>query len=385
MALLDWFRGLFNKDGTLDLDLYIGQISGSIFYKKLALEASINLISNSIARSKFLTYEKGKEVRKINHYILNIEANKNTSSSVFWRKAVTKLIYKGACLVVLQNNMLYVAESFERKEFAFKENIYTDIVISGFKLKETFQESQVLYIEWYNPELKTIIDGLDAEYSKLIEVSSRSYKRSKGKKGALEIPTSYSQTAEAQADLQDLLDNRFKKYFEAEGDALIPLTGGLKYTERGNEKSSKNTEGGREIRDFINDIFDFVAIAIRIPPQLLKGDVSDTSNAVNDYLAFCLNPLVKFITDEINRKMYGRTSFNEKTYVKCDTSNIKVIDLKDIASALDVLTRIGAYSVDDSLQDLGMESLDTEWSKARWMTKNYERIDKLWEGEDKNE
>lgn len=381
MAITDWFMGLFKDKTTISLDEYIGSLTGSIFYKELALQASINLISNSIVKSKFTTYEEGKEVQKINHYILNIEANQNTPASRFWRDVVTKLIYEQRCLVVMRNNMLYVADDFERVELAFKENIYKNIVISDYELKDVFRESEVLYFEWYNSDLKTIINGLNTEYSKLIEVSSRSYKRSKGKKGVLEIPASYPQTDEAQKDLQDLMDNRFKKYFEAEGDALIPLTDGLKYTERGgNEKTSKNTEGGREIRDFINDIFDFIAIALRIPPQLLKGDVQDTSNAVNDFLTFCLNPLVKFITDELNRKMYGMELYNSKTYVKCDTTNIKVVNLKDIANALDVLTRVGAYCIDDSLEALGMEPLDTDWSKTRFMTKNYMPVEDMLEG-----
>ena len=382
MNLIDWFRGLFNKDGTLSLDCYIGSVAGSVFYKELALQSSINLIANSIARSEFLTYEKGKEVRKNNHYLLNVEANQNTPASIFWRDVVSNIIYKGKCLVVMQGDMLYIADDFNRKELAFVENIYTDVVIKNYKLKDTFTESKVLYFEWNNPELKKIIDGLNAEYSKLIEVSSRSFKRGKGRKGVLEIPSGYPQTEEAQKDLQELLDIRFKNYFESEGDALIPLTDGLKYNEPSKEKSSKDAENGRGIRDFINDIFDFVAMSLRIPPSLLKGDVQDTSNAVNDYLAFCLNPFVKFITDELNRKMYGKERYTEKTYVKCDTRNVKVIDLKDIANALDVLTRIGAYCIDDSLKALGMEPLNTDWSKIRFMTKNYQPVTEMLKGVD---
>jgi len=137
---------------------------------------------------------------------------------------------------------------------------------------------------------------------------------------------------------------------------------------------------GRDIRAFIDDIFDFVAIALQVPPQLLKGNVADTDKTVNNFLTFCIHPMAEIITDEINRKLYGKKAYLERTYVKLDTSRIKVSDLKDIANALDVLTRIGAYSVDDSLKALGMEPLETEWSKVRWMTKNYERIEKLAKG-----
>lgn len=381
MKFTDWFIGLFNKDNTLDLSMHIGSVTASIFYKELALQSSINLISNSLARSTFRTYEEGKEIKKLNHYTLNIEANQNTTSSIFWRDVITKLIYDSECLVIMQGNKLYVADSFTKDEFVFKENIYKEITIKDYQLRDVFEESKVLYFEWNNTDLTTIINGLNAEYGKLIEVSSKSFKTSKGKKGTLEIPSGYAQTEEAQADLQDLLDNRFKKYFEAEGDALIPLTDGLKYHERGgNDKASKNTEGGREIRDFVDDIFDFVAIALRIPPQLLKGNVSDTSNAVNDYLAFCLNPLVKFLTDEINRKMYKYEMYSQNSYVKCDTSNIKVVDLKDIANALDILTRTGAYTINDSLRVLGKEPIGKEIGDVRFMTKNYTPIEEMLKG-----
>ena len=380
MRITDWFRGAFGKSGKLDLSAVIGEVASNVFYKELALQASINLIANTIAKSEFVTYKDGRQVRGANYYVLNVEANQNKTSSSFWRQVISELIYKGECLVIMQNGMLYVADSFERKEFAFKENLYFDIVISDYDLKDVYSESQVIYFEWYSEDTQKAITGLNSDYSKLIELSSRSYKRNKGRKGTLEVPTSYPQTDEAQADLQELLDRRFKTYFEAEGDALLPLTDGLKYNERQENKSSKDNDSSREIRMLIDDIFDFVAMALRIPPQLLKGDVADTSNAVNNYLAFCINPLAKFITDEINRKMYSMKEYEERTYVRCDTTNVKVVDLKDIANALDVLTRIGAYSIDDSLQALGMEPLGTEWSVMRFMTKNYEPIEEMLKG-----
>ena len=63
---------------------------------------------------------------------------------------------------------------------------------------------------------------------------------------------------------------------------------------------------GRDIRAFIDDIFDFVAIAFQVPPQLLKGNVADTDKAVNNFLTFCINPLAELLTDEINRKCMAK-------------------------------------------------------------------------------
>jgi len=74
--------------------------------------------------------------------------------------------------------------------------------------------------------------------------------------------------------------------------------------------------------------------------------------------------------------------YTQNTYVKCDTRNVKVVNLKDIANALDILTRIGAYTIDDSLKALGMEPLNTDWSRIRFMTKNYQPITEMLKGGD---
>lgn len=376
MALWDWFFGLFNKDtGTLPLDVVVGEIAAEVFYKELAVQACVNLIANAVSRSEFLTYENGKEKKGENYYLFNVEPNQNKSASKFWRDVVHKLVYENECLVIQQDGKFYVADSFTPVKFAFKENIYKDIIVEDYQLKNSYLESQVFHFELHDEKIKNVIEGLYLSYSQLIVASKSHYKKNNARRGTLEIPTSYPQTEKAQKDLNDLLSLRFKRFFEAEGGAVLPLSNGMKYEELSSNIGVKGGAEGRDIRAFIDDIFDFVAIAFHVPPQLIKGNVADTEKAVNNLLAFGVNPLAELLTDEINRKMYGKKAYLERTYIKLDTSRIRAIDITDVASSLDILIRIGAYSVDDCLKTLGMEPLETEWSKARWMTKNYERIE----------
>jgi len=95
--------------------------------------------------------------------------------------------------------------------------------------RDRFSESQVLYFELHNQKIKAVIDGLYYSYAKLIELSKKRYQKNSVRRGALTIPTTYPQTDKAQADLKDLLEKRFKAFFAAEGDAVIPLTGGMTY------------------------------------------------------------------------------------------------------------------------------------------------------------
>ncbi|HHY42562.1 MAG TPA: phage portal protein [Thermoanaerobacterales bacterium] len=383
MALWDWFLGLFNKhDGTLSLDVVVGDIAAEVFYKELAVQSCVNLIANAVARSEFLTYEKGKEKRGENYYLFNVEPNQNKSASKFWRDVIHRLVYDNECLVIQQDGMFYVADSFTVSRYAFKENIYRDIVIDDYQLNNSYLESQVFHFELHDKKIRDVIEGLYQSYAKLITASQKHYIRNNAKRGTLEIPTNYPQTDKAQKDLQDLLNSRIKRFYEAEVGAVLPLSNGMKYEELQSNISSKGSIEGRDIREFINDIFDFVAIAFQVPPQLIKGNIADTSKAVNNFLTFCVNPLAELLTDEINRKLYGKEAYLERTYVKLDTSRIRAVDITDVSGALDILLRIGAYSVDDCLKLLGLEPLETEWSQARWMTKNYERIEKVYEGGD---
>lgn len=379
MAIWDNFFSWF-KGNVLKLDAIIEKLAAEVYFKNLAVQACVNLIANTLTRAEFRTYVEGKEIRGDMYYLFNVEPNPNKNASKFWRDVISKLVYQNECLVVMESDRLYVADSFQVVPGTFVENLYTNIQIGELTLQKKYREPDVLHFELHDEKISSVIEGLYNSYGKLIDAAQKHYKRNGSRRGALEIPASYPQTDKAQKDLQDLLNNRFKKFFEAEGGAVIPLTNDIKYIELDKGTQTKGSIEGRDIRAFIDDVFDFVAIAFQIPPQLLKGDVADTRQAVNNLLTFCINPLAELLSDEINRKMYGKTAFLERTYMRIDTSHIRAVDIKDIAGALDILVRIGAYSVDDCLKHLGMEPLNTEWSRARWMTKNYEPIEEALKG-----
>lgn len=285
-----------------------------------------------------------------------------------------KLFVDNEVLIVQIDNKFYIADSFNVDEYALKDNIYSNIQIDNYTLKDTFKESDVFHLTLNNNNIKNLIDGLYIGYAKLIKAGQLSYIKSKTRRGVLNVPSTYPQTKEAQDDLTDIMNNRFKTFFQSEKDVVLPLTNGLNYEELGINNKGKSVGEVRDVRSYIDDIFDFVGIAFNVPPQLLKGNVADTEQAINNLLMFCINPLAKLISDEINMKFYRKADYLNRTYTKLDTSRIRVTTLKDIANALDVLTRIGAYTINDSLRALGKETVNKSYANERYMTKNYEKI-----------
>lgn len=378
MSLWSNFLGFFTDDGTLSLEVVPEEIEAELYFKQLAVQSCVNILANTISKSEFKTFEKGVEVRKSNYYLFNVEPNQNKNASKFWRDVINKLVYENECLVVQINGSLYIAESFTQTKNALKDNVYANVMIQGnYTLSDMFYEKDVLFFELHNKKINAVIDGIYKSYGELIAVSQSHYKKNNAKRGKLTVPTNYPQTDKAKEKLEDLVNKQIKRFYEAEGGAVLPLTNGLGYEELASNIGAKGSIEGRDIRAFIDDIFDFVAVAFSVPVTLIKGDIADTEKAVDNLLTFGVNPLAEILTDEINRKMYGKKSYLERTYMKVDTSNVRAVDIKDIANALDVLTRIGAYCVDDSLQALGLEPLNTDWSKQRFMTKNYMPIEKM--------
>jgi HK97 family phage portal protein len=377
VAIIDFLDKIFGGKDEVTLKTCSVDESNDIYYKTLIAEASVNLITKTISRAEFQTFENGKETKKLNYYILNVEANKNKSASLFWRETIEKLLKKGEALILLQDNQMFLADSFTRNEFAFIENTYTNIAIGDYTLSDTKKESEVLYLKDNNSTISNAINGICNDYTKLINSSVKGYQNSKARKGKLKIPTNLPKTLQEEGKLQDHIQTTMADFMDPSKDAVYPETSGFEYTEVAESKGSKSNDSGRETKNFIDDVFDFMAISYGIPPSLLKGDTVDTKDAVNNFLTFCINPLAKLITDEINRKMYGYKLYKERTYAKLDTSNIKTVDLKDIANSIDLLNRNGALTIDDILRALGKEPIGGDIGAMRFITKNLELLDKV--------
>ncbi len=387
MSFKNWFLSLFDRGyKSVDISAYFERVASEIYYKDLAVQSCVNLIAGVLSRAEFQTFEAGKEIRRDNYYLFNVEPNLNTSAARFWRDVITRLLLENECLVLVSNTsgMLHIADTFTVDDRVFVERTFRDITIGDLKINPNYKESDVFYFKLHNEEIRSVIDSLYTSYGKLIAMAQKIYKRNNSSRGIVEIKTDYPKTDDAQKDLEKLFGERFKRFFEAEGSAILPLSVGLEYKEIGAKGSGSaagktSSTGESQVRAFINDVIDFVCMGFQVPPQLIKGDVADTEQAFDRLMSVCINPLADLLHDEINRKYYGKEKFLARTYVKINTAAVRSHDLKQMAGALETLLRIGGFTIDDILISLGMEPLGTEWSTAHFMTKNYAPVEEFFE------
>ncbi|MDO4720957.1 MAG: phage portal protein [Peptostreptococcaceae bacterium] len=369
----EWLARFVGEDKTVNVEI-CQRLESEVYFKRLAIQCCINLIADTLSLAEFQTFEKRKQTQKTNHYLLNVEPNRNYSASAFWRAVVRRLVVDNECLIIItKDGQLYPAESFTRERYPFRENVYRDIVVDGFKMDSSYTEPQVLYLQLNDERITEIVHGVYETYSALIAHSQKTYKRSNAQRGILEIPT---RTSEKDADRQkqeELMMKRFKRFFEAENGAVMPLTNGYKYEDL-TQKGYKTGSDSRDIRALVDDVFYFTALAFKIPPTLFLGQVQDTAQAMKLYLNLCINPLGDLIATEINRKMYGMALYNAGTYVKLDTSKINVTDIKDLAMAADILFRTGVHTINENRVMFGKEKSDDKAADEIFVTKNYMKL-----------
>lgn len=384
IAIIDFFRNFFGENGKqIPLDAIVLQSETTDAFKELAKEASIALISKAFSLAEFRTYQKGVEIKQQDYYLFNIEPNLNTPAASFWESVVRKLLERSECLILVQNGSLYLADDYTKHPYVFKPNEYTGVCINDYALTDVWFEDKVLFLDYPSTvDADRRIAGMYSEFSKLINSSANGYLGSKVRKGKLKIPTNWMKTEQGQKDLNAYVNSQMADFMNPDVSSVLPLTSDMDYEELGSAgRSSSNGESSRETKNYVNDVFDFIAIAYGIPPSLLKGDVIDTKEAYSNFITFCLNPIAKLVQDEINRKMFGRTEYVGKSYLKIDTSNIKSKDLRDVANSIDLLMRNGAFTINDAIKAVGYEPISDDIGDKRFMTKNYDLVENFERGE----
>lgn len=377
MNIIEWLASKFkgkpvptNINAQLYTDEYLSAVF-DIYIRELAFWSTVNIIANAVSKCEFKTFLNGKETKGREHYLWNIEPNKNQNSSAFIHKLIAKLYRNNECLVIEQNGQLIVADSFNRKPYALYEDVFSQVQVGDFTFDRTFTQSEVLYYQLNDTNVRELVNRLYDQYANLISYTMKAYKKSRGTKGIFKYDALPVPETEQRKMFDDLINNKIKAWLDGDSAAL-PLGQGQDWKEL--QQKTYQTETTRDIRAQIDDIFDFTARAFNVPPALLRGDVQDTSKAIDQLLTFCIDPLCDMLQEEINRKRNGYEGFIRGTYLKIDTSTIKHIDLFDVATAIDKLIGSGAFCINDIRKAAGQEAINEDWAEQHWMTKNYETV-----------
>lgn len=376
MGLISWLKeklgGAPVPIGDLgELTAEYAELVADIYIREMAFWSAVNLVANAVSKCEFKTFVNGKEAKAREYYLWNLEPNRNQNSSAFLHKLIAQLYRKNECLVIEQNGQLLVADDFVRTSYALYDDKFTQVTVEDFTFQKTLYQPDVLYFKLSECDMRRVTAGLYESYSKLIQYSMKAYRRSRGTKGIFKYETVPVAGTAERTTFDSLINDKISKWLSGD-NAALPLGRGQEWKEL--TQKTYSSESTRDIRAQIDDVSDFTAKAFGIPPALLRGDVQDTSKAVDQLLTFCIDPLTDMLQEEINRKRSGYAGFNAGTYVQIDTKQIKHVDLLSVSTAIDKLIASGAFCINDIRELVGEQPINEEWANQHFMTKNYATV-----------
>lgn len=378
--IMDWIARKFATEKPMRARKEINEadyreIVGELQLKELVFWTCINKIANIISKCEVKTYIDGKETKGEEWYLWNMEPNKNQNSAEFWIELIGKLYRRNEALAVEKPGIgLIIADSFSKTENAFGEDTFTQITVKGKDINKDYRQSEVLHWKLNNVQMERLVNGIYESYQEVLSFAMNTYKKSKGEKGILYVDSKLQGNDDFEETFDQIMNEYFKKYFNAT-NAVLPLFDGYKYESTGNK--TYNTETSRDIKNLTDDIYDITARAINMPPSIAKGDVQDTTKAVEEFLTFCINPLAALLGKEITRKRCGKRAIQQNEYIEISTKNIKHWDLFDIGNPIDKLISSGAFCVNEIRIFAGEPIIDEPWAWKHIITKNYSSIEEL--------
>lgn len=374
--IIDWLFGTgegTTSEGKKVTMQKILEAAAELQIRDLALTVCVNMIANAVGKCEFQTFVRGEKVRGDEYYTWNIEPNINENSTMFLHRLVDKLCRENEVLVISTTHkdgheMLVVADEFAPpKRYPQKMNIYTDVRVGEVTYKKSFKESEVLHMLLNNTNAQEVVKRLYASYSKLISSATKSYTWGQGTHLKVKVDQTESGDENFAKDFAEMINEQVKPFMQGD-NAVLPEFEGYEYEDIG---GTANTERStRDIRALVDDIFDFTAQSLNIPPVLIKGVVQGTQDAVTRWLTTGIDPLCDQLEEEVNRKRYGRELWKNGTYMHIDTSTITHFDLFANAGNIEKLIGSGAYSINDVLVAAGMPKINEPWADLHWLTLN---------------
>ena len=381
---MGWFEVVFGKNRIRGSDRKtytvseLCSVATEVAVRELALSVCVNMVANAIGRCEFQTFRDGKPVREREYYLWNIEPNINQNSSAFLHELVDNLIRKNESLTISTvhrdgHEMLVNADSWDPpKRYPQKMAEYKNVTIGEVDYRKTFRENEVLHLTLHHQGVQNVVTKLWESYSKLYAVASRAYTWGQGSHLKVKVDSAPHVNPEDIQAFQSLMNEQVKPFMNSE-NAVLPQYNGYEYEDIGGSSNADRTT--RDIRALIDDVFDFTALSIGIPPVLVKGVVQGTQDAFERFMTGVIAPTTDQLEEEINRKRFGYDEWVKGTYLHIDTSTVRHFDLFGNAANVEKLIGSGAYSINDVLHAAGMAEIDEEWAKIHWLTLNIGNIE----------
>lgn len=343
---------------------------------KLAIEKAIMMIAKAIAKSDILIQTESKEKNK-KEYRLNVQPNDHECGTVFWTEVVKQLLTEQEALIIPLNSKYYRATSWSHTNEVMLKRNYKDVTLScggeNLTIFSTFQSDEVIHLRYDNARIRLYLQNVVGQFDKTVDSINAMMQLSSRPRFKLKLGTNALSFREKQADGTDKVMTKDQYVLKIKklltSDTLEVLT---EQENASVEQLQINTTvKAEELAKMALQINNEVANAFDIPEAVFNGNITEKSDATNEFITNAVSPVAEVINDTLTAYVVGEDDYcskNEKVMVWL--ARFKHVDVVDSAVNLDKLRGIG-FHLDEIRGMVGYPLLNTEFSTERALTKNY--------------
>ena len=226
-------------------------------------------------------------------------------------------------------------------------------------------------------DAKAVVDALYGSYNKLLEASMENFGWNSGQHMKVHVQQVNAGQDGFEEKFAKMLSEQYAPFLK-NNFGILPEFDGFEFTPFSNSGSSSGKSSDtRDIRALVDDIFSFTARGFGIPPVLVLGDVAGIDAVVTHWLTTCIDPLAAQISEELNRKLYGRRYWQNGDRVSVDTSTIQHFDILNNADKVEKIVESATWSINELREKVGDSAIMEDWANIHWMTKNIATVEAI--------
>lgn len=342
----------------------------------MAQEKAAGMIAKAIAKSEIVLTQGDTRRKDAEYYRLNIRPNDNETATDFWFNVARSLVSTGDCVVVrMQNGKYYRANSYQMDNYVLFAKTYSHIVLTdGFNeisLKYGVSSDDILHFRYSTDKLRVFTDNVLNNLNDALNAvqSLETIANTPLLKFKVDTNLQFRRRTVDGKEIRLTLDNvldEFKSKIDGKKLAILTEQAGTSLEFMDVKKQVTATELAT-LADTINKE---CAAAYDIPLGVFNGQITEQSDATNEFITYAVSPVANVINDTLNAKLVGQSDYigGERAFVWL--AHFKHIDVIDAANSLDKLRAIG-FTLDEIFEMVGYPALNTDFSTARALTKNY--------------
>lgn len=373
MRKYNLFNFLDKKVNNAEIETVTSKMLEQVAFRELALHIAISYIANTLSKCEFKVFENNEETQNELYYLLNVSPNPNQNSSQFINKMIENYFYNGEALILMHNNNLYCADSFDVDDTnPLKEDTFFNITLNGQQIRRKYKSSEVFYMKLDNKNVKDLVDLVFNSYGEILSMAIQTFKRTNGKKYKLLLEQYRAGDPAFVEVYENVLKQQLKTFIDND-NAVYPQFKGIQLE----EFAQGNITNTTDIIAMRKEIFETTAQAFKIPLTMMYGNIDNMDEIVKVYLSICIEPLADMISEELTRKTNNFSTWKKGNYIEVDTSCVNYVDIFEVADKADKAIASGLTSIDELRPRVRLKPLNTDFSTSHFLTKNYDIADNV--------